>query len=391
MVSLRERTARPSYSNIPQGLENLSDSHSDAEPEASGSGSKAVSQIRRRRISESTARSVSVGPSKAVGAVGKDSDDEGVSSGDSSEFAPSEGGRKKKMGKGPATGRLDMKKRGAGAGAGMGSSGSESELRELGSDEDDEEGSGMDLDGDDDLEEDDLPRGKGKGKGTGKATGPPKSKTPGKGPKTNSRRVPPRSDRNPHQPLAAPPVYAQSDINLVPPAYRALIKTSAEGMVKPTQAKAFVADKTRRAELDGFPAGSGLPFTTRLVRRGGAGGMEVDGEEGSGKWEVVVEKAEDQVTRRKRAVAVDKGILGGVPREAWEGEGWWPEMYTGDGASDGILGKVGEGSKAAGKRKAGGSGGSQRLTGWTLRHEVRIGLDDVARGGMDELESVDEK
>lgn len=187
-------------------------------------------------------------------------------------------------------------------------------------------------------------------------------------------------DRKRSRPLAAAPAYVQSDLNLLPAAYRSMIRTAAEAMVKPPPAKLWQHDKQRAYYETGFPGGLPVPFISRLTKSP----RECTGTAGTDSW-VRVEKAPERDTRRDKAVEMGDGMTVGIGWEAWEGEAWWPDMYTGSGNRD------------SGSDEAGPS--SSRMSScfpasvkdWRLREEVRLGLDDIGRLDCDELELLSEK
>ncbi|EIW71800.1 hypothetical protein TREMEDRAFT_27087 [Tremella mesenterica DSM 1558] len=69
------------------------------------------------------------------------------------------------------------------------------------------------------------------------------------------------------------------------------------------------------------------------------------------------------------------------PWQSWEGDGYWPEMYTGV-RNESYVGKSGQGKKK--------SNGELRGE-WISREDVRLGMDDVGKWKIDELEILDEK
>jgi hypothetical protein len=367
MVSLRERKARPSYSNIPEGLQNLTSSDEDSEAPAAGpSGSR----IPARRGSGSSHPSAGSAAGSPIAPAGPRDEEDSVSSGDSSEFAPSDSDLdKKKRGRprgSTSKGRSTSAREASEATSGYADeqlgddSDAAEELKELGDvegEEEDSEEDGMDLDS--------LKRGKKAG-GRGKKA--INGGTAGARPKSKKSVPYGGSDRPPGRPLAAAPAYIQSDINLVPTAYRQLIKTAAESMVRAPPARVWTQGEAKKADLMGFPSGSGIPFTTRLEtvavpsKKNGKGKQQ----ETTGREErrLVVEPAGPMVDRRRRAVQLEKGLTVGIGREAWEGEGFWREMY------DPSMGE-GEGSEILPNM--------EETKGWKLRQEVRLGLDDVGR------------
>lgn len=355
MVSLRKRTSRPSYVNIHADLSHLSDE--DVE-----------------------------GASKNPNSQNSDENGESsgsLSSGDSSEFQPEDNGSHAKQVK------------------------SES----ISDDEDDDE-----------AEEDEKA-------GTGsesEAPGTPiaeidETTTPQPGP---SKRPPPPTTTQP-QVRASIQSRMTTDTNAFPPGYRKLLLESSNRMGRPSSIhqddeKARAREKERQREKergkyrnrsdDVLPWGGSLPFVTRLVSvaegdvdgegvgvvlgkekskgkraeigaekgkgvrtgKGKGKGAEHGLSKGKGKERQSVKWVDEPGTkdeRRTRGFNLSKMIPLICPSEAWEGEGWWPEMYLGAGTGrDGRV--MGRGNKEE----------------WILREEVRMGLEGVGRLRVDELE-----
>jgi hypothetical protein len=404
MVALRERQARPSYSTLPDGLNNLSNSDSGGEgsPKASSLNSSGPSGSRphkRARVGHDSAlRSVSP-TGRGQGWHEHDSDSE-VSSGGASDFAPSVGERKGKVKRTAVTGGPKGKSRQSSARA-ADESGSEDEygygqaneeLRELSvfdADEDDDKDDGMGEDEEDDLGP--KARGRSAAKGKGRAKGVDRHATLqaviGR-PTGSSDSTPGSGKASRSGPLAAPPGYVVSDINLVPPAYRALIKASAQEMVKSQSQPrnntwSGATLRSGRIEPESIPAGSTLPFVIKLDQHPDAGSA------------FRIEEKGDKEERRKEAVRLAKKSTLAVAWQAWEGEGWYPEMYA--GPSEGGAREKKKSAKGKGKEEEiPPSPGMQPpmpegLEGWTLRAQVRLGLDDVGRMSMDALNFVPEE
>lgn len=171
-------------------------------------------------------------------------------------------------------------------------------------------------------------------------------------------------------------------INLPAP-YRALIKESATRLTVPRaprvddgRERVRNPQKARLAGSHEYPFGPVTPFGTRLKapppRRGR---VEV----------VVVNEPDDHEERRRkrqrRAYHVGRFVPLLAPWQVWEGEGWWPEML----ASHARPGTEQTKFKSKGKGKGKEREEEFERAGWTMREDVRIGLDDVGRTSVDSL------
>jgi transcription factor C subunit 6 len=315
MVSLRERKERVSYSNIPEGLEDLSSSEEgrgSAGGEDGGNGS---------------------GDESGASGSGNSSGDEeegSLSSGDSSEFNPEEEDD-------------DRPKRGRPKGGK-----NRPRAQESSEDEDmDEEG----VSEDEESEVEELKEIEELDEEMGSLR---------KGSQTSRKSKGRVSILSRQQ--AGPTVYQKSEINLVPSAYRNLIKLSATTLAKlPAQRPPVPPHDQRYRSLGSlvFPSGGTVPWLTRLA-------SSPDGRKSEIKF---VDDKGDKGKRREIEVKVYKRTTLDIPWEAWKGEGWWPEMYDASGAS---------------------TPGPSRIKGWRMREEVRLGLDEVGRVGMEALDIISE-
>ncbi|KAK4689340.1 transcription factor C subunit 6, partial [Tremellales sp. Uapishka_1] len=304
MVSLRERKARPSYSNIPEGLADLSASDDEDGDAGPGAGS----------------------------AMDEDDSEGDLSSGDSSAFDPS-GEKETKGGRDPPAR-------------------SESEDDEVSDGANDEEEEEEDTKGDhisngrspDLVDINELPK--------------PKSA--------------PRSKAQPRPSLPRDAevnsAYVHSEFNLLPLAYRDIIKDSSSVLVKgDTMDKKAVFDRIREKErertrywgIEGFGTGPVTPFLTRLAAKPVG--------RGTSKIKMLVD-GNDVKERRIRAIQIAKYVNNVPPWKIWEGEGWYPELY-----------KPGESSKVKGMPKD-----------WRLREEIKMGYEGVGRSALSELEILSE-
>ncbi|OCF32212.1 hypothetical protein I316_06126 [Kwoniella heveanensis BCC8398] len=361
MVSLRERKSRASYSNIAEGLANLSsdeegpnddEGNVEAGPSRAGtpSGSKAVSQG---------------GNTEAKGDA-KDDDDSEMSSGESSEFRPDSPAKKGGKGKGRAQETDDD------------------------DDEDDDELMNEVVDSDEDdagqLEDDidpalrsisetpDLMAGASRGSKAKR----PKATTSSAGGGGTARKPPPLY---PHNINAAYAAHGSSEINLIDLKYRALIKASTVALTKaPTGPK--VSDAERHALKDReqsrihgvevFPNGHPVPFSTRLTVDPQHGWTSSSARPVSQSQLMAWVDESGPSDRRKadrRAYAWkrDPQRTLGAPWQDWKGEGWWPEMYVGP--------------------EEGMSGAREN---WLMRDEVTLGLDQVGRWTREQMHFLDE-
>lgn len=137
-----------------------------------------------------------------------------------------------------------------------------------------------------------------------------------------------------------------STLNAFPPAYQDLLLNSAATLVRK-------ADEHKPApasfRVPPFPPGPLTPFKTHLNSEPGAGVADI----------VVVDDPPHTTQRRDHMRDISKRVAIIPPWDAWEGEGWWPEMV--------------EDNKGKGKAVDG------PMPGWQWRSEVRLGLDDVGR------------
>ncbi|WVF73182.1 hypothetical protein IAT40_008001 [Kwoniella sp. CBS 6097] len=344
MVALRERKARASYSNIAEGLANLSSEDEDvAGPSgtATPSGSKAVDQQDDGEDDNDE----------------KDDDQSGMSSGESSEFRPDSPAKTSGKGKGKAQDDDDD------------------------DDEDDEELMKEVVDSGEDegqLEDDIDPalRSISETPDLVAITGGSKAKRPkttaGSG-GGKSRKPPPLY---PHTTNAAYAAHGSSEINLVDLKYRALIKASTVSLTKPPTTGPKVSDAERHAQkerdqsrihgVEVFPNGHPVPYSTRLTADPQHGWAV---SEGRVEWMNESGPSEKRkADRRTHGWKSDPYRSLGVPWEEWRGEGWWPEMYV--GPEDGISGA---------------------RENWLMRDEVTLGLDELGRWTQDELQFLDEQ
>lgn len=395
MVSLRERKSRPSYAAIHAALDGLSDeddrasASGNAGQQAAGSGDEAQgagpsTQAKRKRPTADASSDIDMREGNpdarsASGSVVGSDDAASLSSGDSSEFAPSEASGKPKRGRAAGKG-----KRAAGAIGAASAAPSDSEVAS--EDLTDEDiGDDGDVEMEDDVADDDLVH----------VTTPPRKPTKS----THSR--PPLAARTSTgtpgragTPLGTPgpravvasgtAVVRENNINDMPVEYRTLLKTSTQEMVKvvaapvlPPPARIAMAhaaqassgDKGRTPSgLDSLPYGPRTPYITRLTH------PPAPAPGGSRTSEVKVLEGGTELERRERSLYVARGMSWLSPWQAWEGDGWWPEMCNGE-------------DKFAASSEAGPS----RPTGWRSREEVRLGLDQVGRATLGDLNIIAER
>ncbi len=325
MVSLRERKARPSYSNIPEGLSDLSDSIEDEAGKGTGSGAGS-------------------GSGSPAGGL---NDEELLSSGGSSGFRPDDGEEE---------GSNDREQ------------GGEEEV----TDDEDEE-----MDQVDEEEESKL------------EPLTPQEQRSFPAPPASSRNDEPVNQKGPNRPPASLgprkhniSSFVGPEVLKLPAPYRNLIKQSATRLAVPPLATAhaqkIASNRKEKSRVQGsivYPDGPVTPFGVRLTappsRRERAEVEVVEEPEEAG------ERSEK---RRRRAYQVGRFVPLLSPWEVWEGEGWWPEMW--EGVSGSSMG-VGTGN---GKGKGKGKG----RTGWKMRDEVRIRLEEVGRMRVDEVELLSE-
>ncbi|WWC64454.1 uncharacterized protein I303_107064 [Kwoniella dejecticola CBS 10117] len=330
MVSLRQRKARASYSNVADGLEDLSSEDERAGSYARASGSKAGS-----------ARS-------------GDEDDKGegssLSSGESSEFQPDSPTKTK--GKGKA-------KDGGGH-----SEASESD----GPASDEEEDEEMD-DVAEELDDEDIePSIRG-------ASNTPNPKSQPSKPLNSIK-----GKRPPNRPavsLAARPIHGQSEISLLSLQHRALIQASSISLTKPNTAlrsqvegekqNVRERDQSRAHGPTVIPSGHQIPFQTRLTQDPKRGW-----EKSSVEWiDQSGPNEQRNENRRNKDWAKHPFLTFSAPWEEWKGEQWYPELFIGN--EEEVL------EQDRGKRE-----------NWLMRDEARLGLDGIGRWAREELHFVNE-
>nr|XP_019010200.1 uncharacterized protein I206_04668 [Kwoniella pini CBS 10737]OCF48981.1 hypothetical protein I206_04668 [Kwoniella pini CBS 10737] len=325
MVSLRERKARASYSNVADGLADLSSEEEQAGASVQASGSK-----------DGSTNSAD---------EGENGEDTSFSSGASSEFRPDSPSNKK--GKGKA-------KEEAEGSASDGPASDQDEDLEI---DDAVEEEGLDeTDIDPSLREpSDIPN--------------PKPRAPKPINSIKGKRPPPN---RPAASLAAHPIHGQSEIGLLSLQHRALIQASTVSMTKPNTIpkSQFDTDRHNARERDQskahgpsiFPSGHQIPFQTRLTSDPNHGWEKSDIE-----W---IDQSGPNVQRNENRRNEDWGrhpfLTFSAPWEEWKGEQWYPELSIGN--EDEIA------EKDRGNRE-----------NWLLRDEVRLGLDDIGRWTKNEL------
>ncbi|KAK8853096.1 hypothetical protein IAR55_003797 [Kwoniella newhampshirensis] len=357
MVSLRERKSRASYTDVAQGLEDLS---SGDEGQA-GSGTGAASGS---------------GSGEDSGSDNDDDEDKGdtsFSSGASSEFRPDS--TSPDRGKGRALPTVD-------------SPNDEDDLIYDEVEDDDEENidpalrsmsmthtPGMDFDID---------------MGMGMAMAGPSRKA-----LVNQRQKRPtqtitRSTSIPF-PLssASQPTHGQSEIYLLDLAYREAIRQSTLNMTfqNPVATRTDKErhndrgkDQTRLHGTDAFPPGHPTPFSTRLLQtptpdaRGRSPAQEVEWVDESANRNVGPLERKDK--RKKDGWSSHSRLTVGHPWELWRGEGWWPEMYLGAGGDD----AEGSSAVASGKRED-----------WLMKEDVRLGLGDIGTYKVEDMMLLNEE
>lgn len=346
MVSLRQRKSHPSYTSM-AGLEDLSDGE-----DRPGSGSNTPA-----------------GPSTKMDVEGAESD-ASLSSGKSSAFEPGsdDGGKKKKS----------KNAKGKGKAGARGRSASAFEASQVDSDEDMSDGAESESIP---PEEEDLgdiasvaptPRGLKGGRGRG---GAPKK---------------PRNKSTAVTLAEITPSYAMvgagkssdkiaGDTMALPPAYKQVIKASAEYLAKPPKQDAESREKRyekyKKYGLEGFAEGPTTPFTTNLTahpRKSNNPGVQVSFEE--------EDTAKRRWLRQSRMFQTEEKYPIYTPWKHWEGEGWWKGMY--EPVQDG--GKKGK-AKATSK-----SGGLAALEsqGWRMREDISFGLEGVGRYTAEDLDMI---
>lgn len=181
------------------------------------------------------------------------------------------------------------------------------------------------------------------------------------------------------------------DPSILPPAYRALVKDATKAIARDSHRpagqeldKLNARTKLRSLRTEYFPVGPAAQWRTRLVRAPGPsrfGGKGKGKERATDETQVdtgdvfVVMDEEDRAARhearRRRAMKMVLHAPLLTPWEAWEGEAWWPELWTGDTGDEG---------------PAGGSSRPEGLpVGWRGRCEMDLGLGRVGRLKRDEV------
>ncbi|WWD19510.1 hypothetical protein CI109_103971 [Kwoniella shandongensis] len=370
MVSLRERKSRASYTNVAEGLEDLSSGDerraSGAHPSGSGSGRASGSESDNDMKDDE-------GDDAEV-----DDGDTSLSSGGSSEFRPDSVSPGKGKGKGKTQPLFDP-------------------------DSSSEDGNG-DEDGDVDMEEvdddeDDIdpvlrsismtttpapelniagPSSRNQPHPSGQATDRRKERKPHLATLTSTSQSTPVglvSAATTH------PANGQSEIYLLDLAYREAIRQSTISMTYQPPANAGgKTDKERHNErgkdqtkvhgIESFPAGHPVPFSTRLLRTPGPS------QSGTSSLTEIewIDESRGGVTakkdrRKKEGWATHLALTTGEPWEFWRGEGWWPEMYLG-------MGEGGDGNNVSisGKRED-----------WLMKEDVRLGLGNVGSYKVEDM------
>jgi transcription factor C subunit 6 len=147
---------------------------------------------------------------------------------------------------------------------------------------------------------------------------------------------------------------SNSTLNAYPPAYRDLLLQSANSLTRKDGGER-PPPPTLKAPI--FPLGVVTPFSTHLA--------SMPRREQVATFKITPDDSPHKESRRDRMREKAKRVAVIPPWQAWEGEGWWPEMCAGD---------AGEGK---GKGKAKSVPGP--VEGWQWRSDVRLGLDDVGR------------
>ena len=358
MVSLRQRSSRPSYTSM-AGLENLSD----------GEGSDAAGS--------------STAPPEADG--GKSDDSESISSGASSEFQVTGNDGKQGNAKGKSASHAKSK------GKGKATEGSDSAFE---GDDADDSSDAISLNDEDEeasigdtedamMEDDDelvelTPAMTTKGRN--RVSGAPRAKARRKALGTAT-------------PVSGLPAYAMAsgayssstnDPALLPLAYRNIIQKSTEVLTKASGKRTTAIERDyeryKRSGSEGMSFGPVTPFCTRL-----AAGPREDGSEVKWVWEDA-----DAETRKngRRAAAwmVDPRVPLYQPWQVWKGEGYWKGMFRDLGNSAGKAGGAGDTGARKGKgRETNAETHEASNKGWVLREDVTLGLGDVGRISSGEL------
>lgn len=366
MPSLRERSSRPSYALMAGGLEGLSDEDGSAGPDAEGSSSARKRMVGGPGSPGSSDGSSDPGPARRMPKTTSKGKGKGKGKGKAKAVPADDSGSDFQAGSEEEEDDDDVE---------MDIDENEAEGKEGNDSDEDEDGDGL-VELVDDEDGDDMMTGKKSGPGAW-----------GRGSNTKAWTGP----------RSAQTAYIQTEANLVPPAYRALIKKYAEEISPPVRGSAGVAnkDRTRTLEYDMLPFGPTTPFISRLRSRPGGRGVD----------EVYIvprgEKDEDWEKRKPdrslRSHEVLKSVTLIEPWQTWQGEGWWPEMAVPAGHS--TADNVPSGSKAAGPSKTSQKHGKGKAadhtpatppisTGnyeWRMREDVRLGLDHVGRYKYDQM------
>lgn len=293
---------------------------------------------------------------KRNGKKASDEDSDGVSSGESSGFDPKANSGKKTKGKGKGKGRAGADESGSDFAAGSGSDEEADDDDEMDEKGDASEGDPMvelvDEEDDDLLDRRKPKRPGGRSSNTMGWTGPRSAQT----------------------------AYVQTEVNMIPQAYRALIKAHADSLgavSRPPPGKSGGAShKNRQFSTEQLPFGPSTPFVTRLrsePRGRGVGEIYVDRRAGDEEdWE------RRKAIRQSRTREIIKHITLIDPWQVWQGEGWWPEMAT----------RLGPKAEPPGDDQAGTSRLSHTSARhhWTMRQDVRLGLGKVGRYDVDRME-----
>lgn len=335
MVALRERKTRPSYSLLAGGQEILSDSDGANEGNEQAEGDDGAAHL------------------------SENGDQTSISSGDASEF---------ELEAGPSTiskGRRATKKR-RDVNLDPALSSGDDDVVSDGVIENEDDMMEVTKEDDEPSEEelvsvDDLP------------------KPAAEGVKKESRPIsaPRRSVNFPKPQTPGQPNYIQAEVNLLPPAYRQLIKESTVLLAKPPAPLRNVEadrirekDRTRTWGVEVFPSGPSTPYSVRLTQE--PTGRQI------AEVEYVKEDA-DHVKRKHKRRAQGYKISQAVPLispwQIWRGESWWPEMFRDDWGGDHLTGSTeSEDSVNKGKGKM------------KTRSDVRLGLDSVGRLSLEQME-----
>lgn len=238
---------------------------------------------------------------------------------------------------------------------------SEDEYVDDGAEAEVEEDEGMEVDepepepeSEDDEEEEDWADEEKPKRGKGSNVTPRTPKTP------KTQRTPrgvrranltPRTDAGRRSTATA---LSNSTLNAYPPAYRDLLLQSANSLTRKDGGER-PPPPTLKAPI--FPLGVVTPFSTHLA--------SMPRREQVATFKITPDDSPHKESRRDRMREKAKRVAVIPPWQAWEGEGWWPEMCAGE---------AGEGK---GKGKASSVPGP--VEGWQWRSDVRLGLDGVGR------------